>query len=67
MLDILKVYIDSWKLEVNVSKIKMVVFWNGGKIKSFEKCFYDNIEFEIVDVFIYFGVNFKYNGKFDFI
>lgn len=40
MLDTQKAYTDSWKLEVNVSKTKMVVFRNVGKIKSSEKCFF---------------------------
>jgi hypothetical protein len=31
MLDTLKSYSEHWKLEVNVSKTKMVVFRNGGK------------------------------------
>lgn len=42
----------------------MVGFRNGGKINSSEKCFFDNTELEIVDVFTYLGFNFKYNGKF---
>mgnify|MGYP003692219905 FL=1 len=32
MLDTLNLYADKWKLEVSVSKTKMVVFRNGGKI-----------------------------------
>lgn len=38
MLDTLKAYTDRWKLEVNVSKTKMVVFEIGGKINSSVKC-----------------------------
>lgn len=53
-------------IEVNVSKTKIVVFRNGGKINSSEKYLYNNTELEIVDVFTYLSVNFKYNGKFDF-
>lgn len=65
MLDTLNLYADKWKLEVNVSKTKMVVFRNGGKIKYYEKCFYNDVELDIVDVFTYLGVDFKFNGKFD--
>ena len=35
MLDTLNLYTDKWKLVVNVSKTKMVVFRNGGKIKYY--------------------------------
>ena len=65
MLDTLNLYTDKWKLEVNVSKTKMVVFRNGGKIKyyRYKKCFYDDVGLDIVDVLTYLGVNFKFNGK----
>jgi hypothetical protein len=58
MFDTLKSYSEHCK-EVNVIKTKMVVFRNGGKVKHVEKCFYDNVE--LVDVFTYLGVDFKYN------
>ena len=43
----------------------MVVFRNGGKIKYYEICFFNDVELDIVDVFTYLGVDFKFNGKFD--
>ena len=62
MLDTLNLYTDKWKLEVNVNKTKMVVFINGGKIKFkyYEKCFYNDVELDIVDAFTYPGVDFKF-------
>ena len=67
MLDTLNLYTDKWKLEVNVNKTKMVVFINGSKIKFkyYEKCFYNDVELDIVDAFTYLGVDFKFKGKFD--
>ena len=67
MLDTLHLYTDKWKLEVKVSKTRMVVFWNGGKIKyyMYKKWFYNDVGLDIVDVFTYLGVDFKFNGKFD--
>jgi hypothetical protein len=35
-------------------------------VKHVEKCFYNNVELEVVDVFTYLGLNFKYNGKFGY-
>lgn len=37
------------------------------KLIALKNVFYDNTELEIVDVFTYLGVIFKYNGKFDCI
>ena len=67
MLDTVKLYTDMWKLEVNVIKTKMIVFRNSGKIKRYEKCFYNDVELDIVDVLTYLCVDFKFNCKFDCI
>ena len=53
-----------WKLQVNVSKTKIVVFRNGNKIKETEQWFYIGTLIDIVDDFNYLGVSFRCNGKF---
>lgn len=42
-----------------------MVFRNGGKIKVCEKWLYDGKPIEIVNNFIYLGLLFNYNGKFN--
>lgn len=41
MLNIFKEYIIEWDLNVNVFKIKVVIFRNGGKILDFESWLYN--------------------------
>ena len=64
MLNVLYEYTKNWKLSVNVSKTKIVVFRNGGKTKDHEKWCYNDSEVEIVNQFTYLGVILNYNGKF---
>jgi hypothetical protein len=66
LLNKLEVYSKSWNLSVNATKTKIVVFRNGGKMKTNECWIYDNHQIEIVDNFNYLGVVFNYNGKFRF-
>lgn len=64
MLNILQFYINEWNFDVNVFKIKVVIFRNGGNYCINEKWFYNGENLEIVDYFVYLGVMFNYNGKF---
>lgn len=41
MLNIFNEYIIEWDLNVNVFKIKVVIFRNGGKILDFESWLYN--------------------------
>jgi hypothetical protein len=68
LLNKLEVYSKSWNLSVNATKTKIVVFRNGGKMKTNECWIYDNHQIEKVDNFNYLhvGVVFNYNGKFSF-
>ena len=51
-------------MDVNVQKTKVVVFRNGGKIHNNVKWSYSGENVEIVDLFVYIGVMFNFNGKF---
>ena len=48
-----------------IVKQRWLIFRNSGKIKYYEKCLYNDVELDIVDVLTYLGVDFKLNGKFD--
>ena len=64
MLDTLHVYSTDWDLTVKVEKTKVVIFRNGGKIKSNEKWNLNGHPLEIVDKFVYLGVLLNFNGKY---
>jgi len=66
-LNILHNFCSSWKLQVNTSKSKIIVFNSNGK--SFLNCFsYNNILLETVTSYCYLqnnvGIVLKYNGNF---
>ena len=64
LLNSLEVYTDKWSLEVNVIKTKIMIFRNGGKIRTDEEWFYKNEKIDVVDSFCYLGLLLNCNGKF---
>lgn len=62
-LDTMQSYCDTWKLQVNTSKTKVVIF-SKGKIRQKPVFYYNGETIEIVDDFSYLGIKFNYNGKF---
>ena len=63
-LDTMLLYCNTWRLQVNTSKTKLVIF-SKGKIRRQKSVFYYNGDtIEIVDDFSYLGIKFNYNGKF---
>ena len=62
-LDIFQSYCEIWKLQVNVSKTKVMIFC---KRKSKQDVHFtlQGEDLEIVDTYSYLGVIFKYNGTF---
>ena len=58
MLDALLSYNREWKLSLNVTKTKIVVFRNGGVLRENDKWFYNNNEIEVVDEYSYKGLLF---------
>ena len=62
-LNDLKNYCTEWKLRVNCSKTKVVIF-EKRKARRQPKFFYNSEELEIVEAFKYLGVIFNYTGNF---
>lgn len=58
MLDKLLNYTNEWDLDVNVPKIKVVIFRNWGKIAKA----YNGQILEVVNTFYYLGMLFNFNG-----
>ena len=65
MLNALVTYNENWKLTLNVQKTNIVIFRNGGKLRSDEKWFYNGSELKVVDEFNYLGILMNYNGRFN--
>ena len=63
-LDILYRYCTRWKLTLNVTKTKILVFRARGKLSFNDKWYYNGNELEIVDFFPYLGMVFSYTGSF---
>ena len=63
-LHILKDYCDKWKLIINTSKTKIMVFRKGGTLQRNLKFEYKGENIEIVKKFTYLGVVFTTGGSF---
>ena len=59
-LNILEQYCNEWKLKLNKTKTKIIVFRKGGLLPRN----YDNTELEIVSSFTYLGIVFTSGGSF---
>ena len=57
-INILNAYCNRWKLKVNISKTKVVVFRKGGTLPRNLKFYYDGQKLEIVSSFSYLGIIF---------
>ena len=62
-LDTLSKYCKSWKLQINISKSKILVF-EKRRCKFQDKFTVDNQELETVDSYTYLGTNISYTGNF---
>ena len=56
-------YCNIWKLSVNTSKTKVVIF-SRGKIRNIPSFLFGTENLEIVEDYTYLGTIFNYNGKF---
>ncbi len=63
-LDILFTYCERWKLKVNTTKTKIMIFRKGGRIPANLHFHYNNLELEIVSTFSYLGIVFSPGGSF---
>ena len=62
-LNVLDEYCQRWKLTVNTSKTKIMVFRKGGRLPNNLNFVYNNIKIEIVNTFCYLGVVFTSGGS----
>ena len=63
-LDLLLEYCNRWKLTINISKTKVIVFRNGGVLPQEMKFYYNGEVLEIVSEFKYLGIVFTPGGSF---
>ena len=63
-LNLMERYCDLWKLSINESKTKVVIFSRGKARKDPGVFLYRGTELEIVDDYTYLGITFNYNGSF---
>ena len=63
MLNALNAYCQKWKLQVNASKTKIVIF-SRGRVKKRPSWTLGSQNLEVTLDYIYLGVTFNYNGKF---
>lgn len=62
-LDALHNYCNTWKIDVNFGKTKVVIF-SRGRVRNHIQFKIGNNNIEVVDSYIYLGIEFCYNGKF---
>jgi hypothetical protein len=62
-LNIFEEYCSEWKLSINVSKTKIVVF-SKRKCNNKKEFLLNNEEVEVMDSYMYLGLLFNYNGNF---
>ena len=55
---------DMWNLQINVSKIKALVFWRG-KIRNKPEIYFGDQILDVVYRYTYLGITFNYNGTFN--
>ena len=56
LLNNLSQYANKWKLKVNISKSKIIVFRNAGRLKSSEKWFLNGQRIEVVSAYSCLGI-----------
>lgn len=62
-LNVLKDYCQRWKLTVNITKTKIMIFRKGGRLPDNLNFKYNDSIFEIVNKFCYLGVVFTSGGS----
>ncbi len=56
-------YCNTWKLNVNLSKTKILIFGSCSSKKAKDSFFFGNNAIEIVDSYVYLGINFHRNRR----
>lgn len=62
-LDSLSTYCTRWKLKINISKTKIIIFNKGKRKPSQDKFLINEQEIEVVEKYKYLGVILTYNGN----
>lgn len=62
-INILETYCQRWRLTVNTTKTKVLIFRKGGRLPSNLKFTYNGVEIEIVRKFSYLGIVFTSGGS----
>jgi len=62
-LNSLNSYSEMWKLRINPTKSKIIIF-SRGKIRNYPTFMLGNSQIEVVDDYTYLGCTFNYNNKF---
>ena len=63
-LDGLYLYCNKWSLNVNIEKTKVIIF-SKGKIRKYNPFKFGSNVVDVVEDYVYLGVTFNYNGKFN--
>ena len=63
-LDLMSDYCKRWKLKINISKTKVMIFRKGGMLPRNLSFYYDDEPLEIVKKFNYLGIVFTTGGSF---
>ena len=64
-LNNLEVYCEQWKLEVNISKTKIMIFNSSGRKLKSDTFHFQGNELEVADSYCYLGVNMIPSGSFN--
>jgi hypothetical protein len=62
MLDTMEEYCNTWELDINISKTKIVIF-SRGKVRNIPVFLYKEEPIDVVDSYNYLGIIFNYNGR----
>ena len=60
----LEKFCDTWQLEVNIKKSKIMIFNEAGRLLTGTNIFYQKVKMEIVRSYCYLGIEFMCSGSF---
>ncbi len=63
-LNVLHTYCKTWRLEVNISKTKVLVFCKRKFNKTRMVFTFGDVNLEMIDEYVYLGILFSHNGRF---
>ena len=57
-------YCQNWKLNVNIDKTKVSIFYKS-RVRKFKSFNFGDHDIDVVDDYVYLGTTFNYNSTFD--